>query len=173
MVIRIKRCPSWNPLYLRILTMAQNFAIAPTSQLITLITTLSYVESITITSTSKTWSSQVMYKLVHNDILDVRAYHHFLHTMCPLFQMKAYMTLLMVSCVVIHWPLNRQCARCMPNVSNPCPHSHTKRLNVEGWIKPRQKCIIEVKVKCAMQNKWIDGLTIKYNPTFLPEQEWQ
>jgi hypothetical protein len=151
--------------------MARNFATTPIGQLVTFITIVSYVESITITSTTKTWSSQVMYKWIHNETFDVRAYHCFLHTMCPLFQVKAYMTLLMVSCVVIRWPPNRQCARCMRDVFNPCPHSHMKRLNVKGWIKPRQKCIIEVKVKCAMQNKWIDGLTIKYNPTLLPEQK--
>jgi hypothetical protein len=44
---------------------------------------------------------------------------------------------LMVSCVAIRWPLNVQCARCVLNASNQCPHSNVKRLNVEGYFKPR------------------------------------
>jgi hypothetical protein len=35
----------------------------------------------------------------------------------------------------------------------------------------KQKCNAEVKVKCAMQNEWIDGLTINHSLTPLPEQK--
>ncbi len=109
--------------------------------------------------------------MARNETFDIRAYHHFFHTLCPLFQMKAYMMSLMVSCVIIGWPLNKQCVRYMLGVPNPCRHSHMKRLNVKGWIKSRWKHIIEVKVKCVMQNKWIDGLTMNYNPTLLPKKK--
>jgi hypothetical protein len=85
--------------------------------------------------------------------------------MCPLSWARTYVMFLMVSYVAIRWPLNRQGVRCMPDASNPCPHSHVKRLNVEGWIKPRQKCNVEVKVKCVMWNEWIDGLAINHRPT--------
>jgi hypothetical protein len=45
----------------------------------------------------------------------------------------------------------------VPNASNPCPHSSVKKLNVKGFIKPKQKHNIEVKVECAMQNERIDA----------------
>jgi hypothetical protein len=66
---------------------------------------------------------------------------------------------------------NGQCAKCMPYASNPCPHSHMKRLNVESWIKLKQKHITKVKLKCAIQNKQIYGLTTNHSPTPLLEQE--
>jgi hypothetical protein len=59
----------------------------------------------------------------------------------------------------------------MLNVSNLCPHSHMKRLNVKSWIKPRWKCNVEVKVNYAMKNKWIDGLVINHSLAPLPKQE--
>ncbi len=46
-----------------------------------------------------------------------------------------------------------------------------KRLDAKGLIKPTRKHIIEVKVKCAMRNKQIDGLATNHIPTPLPEQE--
>jgi hypothetical protein len=46
-----------------------------------------------------------------------------------------------------------------------------KRLNAKGWIKPKWKHNVKVKVECAMQNKRIDGLTINYNFAPLPEQK--
>jgi len=60
MVIGIKWCFSWSPLYLRILEMALYFTIAPAGRLITFKDTISHVESITTTSVMKTWSFQVM-----------------------------------------------------------------------------------------------------------------
>jgi len=59
----------------------------------------------------------------------------------------------------------------MPNASNLCPHPHVKRLDVAGWIKPKQKCNIEVKVKCVMLNKQIDGLTTNHSHNPLPKQK--
>jgi hypothetical protein len=59
---------------------------------------------------------------------------------------------LIVSCVAICWP-SAQRARCVPNVFNPCPHSHLRRLDVKGWIKLKQKHNVEVKVECAMGNE--------------------
>jgi len=59
----------------------------------------------------------------------------------------------------------------MLDVSNPCPHSHVKRLNVKSWIKPRWKCNVKAKVDCAMRNKWIDGLAINHSLAPLPKQE--
>jgi hypothetical protein len=58
----------------------------------------------------------------------------------------------MASCVAIDQPLNGQCIRCMLDASNPCPHSHLRRLNVEGWIKLKQKCNANVKINvwCRM-----------------------
>ncbi len=35
----------------------------------------------------------------------------------------------------------------------------------------RQKCNVEVKVKCVMQNEWINGLTTTHSPAPLFEQE--
>jgi hypothetical protein len=90
---------------------------------------------------------------------------------CPFFWVKAYMISLLASCVVIYWPSNRQCARCVLDAFNPCPHSHVKRLNVKGWIEPRWKCNVKMKVKCAMRNKQINGLTINHSPTPLPKQK--
>jgi len=98
-------------------------------------------------------------------------YHHFVHTTCPHFQMKAYMMFLMASCVAYRWPLNTQLVKCVLDASNPCPHSHMKRLYADGCIKLRWKCNVEGKVKCVMWNKWINGLTINHSPTSLPEQE--
>jgi len=77
----------------------------------------------------------------------------------------------MASCVVICWPPNGQRAKCVPNVSNPCPHSQMKRLNVEGWIKPRRKCNKEMNIECAMQIEQIYGLTTNHSLAPLLEQE--
>jgi len=77
----------------------------------------------------------------------------------------------MTSCVGIHWFPNKQRVKCVPSVSNTCPRSHVRRLDVKGWIKSRWKHNDEVKVKCAMWNKWIDDLKINRSPTPLPEQE--
>jgi hypothetical protein len=46
-----------------------------------------------------------------------------------------------------------------------------RRLNAKGLIKLRQKCIVEVKVECAMRNEQMDGLTTNHIPTPLPEQK--
>jgi len=78
---------------------------------------------------------------------------------------------LMASCVAIDWPQNGQCAKCVLDASNPCPHSHVRRLNVKGLIKSRKKCNPKMQIECAMQNKWINGLTINHNPTPLLEQK--
>jgi hypothetical protein len=94
MAIGIKWCPSWNPLYLQILTMVLSFAVAPIGQLMTLITSIFRVGSITITSTTNTWSSRVMWKLTCNEIPNVRAYHCSFNTMCSLYRMRAYMIFL-------------------------------------------------------------------------------
>ncbi len=59
----------------------------------------------------------------------------------------------------------------MPNSFNPYPHSHVKRLDAKGLIKPTRKHIIEVEVKCVMWNKQIDGLATNHIPTPLPEQK--
>jgi hypothetical protein len=77
----------------------------------------------------------------------------------------------MASCVVIYWPPNGQRAKCETNVSNLCPRSQMKRLNVEGRIKPRRKCNKDVKIKCAMQTEQIDGLTTNHSLAPLLEQE--
>jgi hypothetical protein len=37
--------------------------------------------------------------------------------------------------------------------------------------KSRRKYNIEVKVECAIQNKYIDGLAINHNPAPLPKEE--
>jgi hypothetical protein len=75
--------------------------------------------------------------------------------------------------VICGYPLtsNGQHARYVLNAFNPCSHSHVRRLNVEGWIKPRWKCNVEVKVKCVMQNERIDGLVINHCLAPLPKQE--
>jgi hypothetical protein len=59
----------------------------------------------------------------------------------------------------------------MPNVSNSCPHSHMKRLDVEGWIKQKQKHNAEVKVECATWKIYIKGLTTNHSLAPLLEQE--
>jgi hypothetical protein len=172
MAIGIKWCPSWSPLYLWILVMVLSFITTFAGQLMTFEATFFRIESISTTSTMETWSSRVMYISTHNETIDVRVYHHSLHIMCPFFRMKAYMTFRMASCVVIYWLSNRQWAKCVPNVSNPCPHSHVRRLDAKGWIKSKQKCNFKVKVECAMENEQIDDLTTNHNPAPLPEQEW-
>jgi len=78
----------------------------------------------------------------------------------------------MASCVLIHWFPNGQRTKCMLDASNPCPHSHMRKLDANGWIKPKQKCNVKVKVKCVMWNKRIDGLATNHSPTPLPEQKW-
>jgi hypothetical protein len=110
-------------------------------------------------------------RLVHNEVPDIKAYHCFLHTSCPLSWVKVYMTSLMASCVVICWPPNGQCVKCLPNAYNPYPHSHMKKLDVKGWIKLRHKCNLEVKVECAMWNEQINGLVINHSLVPWPEQE--
>jgi len=59
----------------------------------------------------------------------------------------------------------------VPDASNPCPHSHVKKLDVEGWIKRRWKCNVKVKVECVMRNEQIDGLTINHSLAPLPKQK--
>jgi len=98
-------------------------------------------------------------------------YHHYFHITCPLSQVKAYMMFWMVSYVAICWPPNMQQTKCVPNVSNSCPHSHMKILDIEGWIKSKWKCNVEVNVKCAMWNEWVNGLTTNHSFAPLPEQE--
>jgi hypothetical protein len=44
----------------------------------------------------------------------------------------------------------------MLDVSNLCSHSHMRRLDVEGLIKSRQKCNVEVKIECVMRDEQID-----------------
>jgi len=73
--------------------------------------------------------------------------------------------------VAIGWPPNIQCVKCVLNASNPCPHSHMRKLDVEGWIKLKWKRNAELKVNCAMWNEQIDGLAISHNPAPLPKQE--
>ncbi len=153
MAIIIKWFPSWSPLYLLILTMVLNFTIIHANQLITFETIVSRIKSITTASAIKTWSSQVMYRLDHNESSYIRAYPCSFHITCPFFWTKTYMTSQMTSCVAICWPPNKQRIKCVPNTSNPCPHSHVKKLNAEGWIKLRQKHNVEVKIKCAMWNE--------------------
>ncbi len=72
------------------------------------------------------------------------------------------MTFQIVSCVVIHWPLNGQQIKCVPNVSNPCPHSYVLK----------QKRNVKVKILCVMWNERINALTTNYSPTPLLEQKW-
>jgi hypothetical protein len=78
----------------------------------------------------------------------------------------------MASCVAIYWPPNEQWVNCLPYASNLCPHSHVKRLNDEGLIKPKQKHKVKVEIKCVMWNKWIDGLATNHSPAPLLEQNW-
>jgi hypothetical protein len=46
-----------------------------------------------------------------------------------------------------------------------------RKLDVEGWIKSRQKCNAKVKIKCVMWNEQIDDLTINHSPTPFLKQE--
>ncbi len=78
----------------------------------------------------------------------------------------------MASCMAIHWPPNMQRVKCVPHLSNPCSHSHMRRLYVKDWIKPIWKCNIEVQIECVMWNGWIDGLITTHNLAALLEQEW-
>ncbi len=98
-------------------------------------------------------------------------YHCSLHTSCPFSLAKAYMISLMASCMAIPWPSNGQRVKYVPNAFNPCPHSHMRIIDVEGWIKLRRKHNVEVKLKCAMKNKQIDDFTINHSPIPLPKQE--
>jgi hypothetical protein len=157
--------------YLWILTMALNSPIAPTSQIMTFETIVYHIRSVTTTLTTRTWSFLVMKRLVHNETLDIKAYHHFFHTTCPLFWARAYMTFQMASCVAIHCPPNEQWTKCMLDVFNLCPHSHVRKLNAKSWIKPKWKHNVEMKVKCAMWNKCINGLTTNHSLAPLLEQK--
>jgi hypothetical protein len=47
-----------------------------------------------------------------------------------------------------------------------------KKLNVEGWIKPRWKHNAKMKVECAIQNEHIDDLATNQPFTPLSKQEW-
>jgi hypothetical protein len=115
MNIGIKWFPLWSLLYLWILVMALSFATAPIHWFITLIAIISCVRLITTILITKTWSSWVYQKLVHNETPNVMAYHHSFHWTCPLSRRKAYMMSLMVSCMVICWPSNG-CVRCVLDV---------------------------------------------------------
>jgi hypothetical protein len=57
---RNKVVPLLKPSNLQILTMPLNFATAPASRLMTFKAIVSYVESITTTSTMKTWFFRIM-----------------------------------------------------------------------------------------------------------------
>jgi hypothetical protein len=54
LAIGIKWCPSWNPLYLLILTMVLTSTTTPVGRLMTLEATVSHIKSITTTSVTKT-----------------------------------------------------------------------------------------------------------------------
>ncbi len=82
--------------------MALSSTTAFVGQLMTLETTIFHVELVTIPSTTKTSFSRIMWRSAHNETSNVKAYNCILHTTCPFFQVKAYMTFLMASCVVIH-----------------------------------------------------------------------
>jgi hypothetical protein len=65
--------------------------------------------------------------------------------------------------------LNKQHIKCVPNMFNPCSHSHVKRLNIESWIKLKQKYNTQMKVECAMWNKEINNLLeISGSPNGIP-----
>jgi hypothetical protein len=113
-----------------------------------------------------------MYRFTHNETSDVKMYHHFFHTTCPFFWVRAYMTSWMVSCVAIHWAPNGQQVKCVSDVSNSCPNSLVKRLNARASSNQDKKHNVQVKVKCAMWNKRIDGLTSNHSFAPLLEQEW-
>jgi len=72
----------------------------------------------------------------------------------------------------IYWPPNGQWIKCVPSALNPCLHSHVRRLDVNGWIKLRWKCNVEVKIECVMWNEQINGLTTNYSlaPLFKQKQ---
>ncbi len=127
MAIRIKWCLSWSPLYLWILAVTLSSAVALVGWLITLKATISYVEVVTITLTMKAWSFWMMKWSACNEIPNVKAYHRSFQTLCPFFRTRAYMTSRMTLCVTIHWPPNKQWAKCVLNVSNSClirVHTH-------------------------------------------------
>jgi cytochrome oxidase assembly protein ShyY1 len=46
-----------------------------------------------------------------------------------------------------------------------------RRLNVKGQIRPKQKHNVEVKIKCVMQNEWINALTTNHSRAPLLEQK--
>jgi hypothetical protein len=85
--------------------------------------------------------------------------------------MRAYMMFQMASFVAIRWPPNGQWTKCVPNAFNPCPHSHLKKLDAEGWTKPRWIHNIKVKVECAMWNEQIDSPAINHSLAPLPKQK--
>jgi hypothetical protein len=68
-----------------ILTMAPSSTTTFAGRLMTLKAIVSRIRSITTTLATTTWSFQDMYISTCNEILDVRVYHFFLHTTCPLF----------------------------------------------------------------------------------------
>jgi hypothetical protein len=131
MAIEIKWCPSWNPLYLQNLIMVLNSTATFVGQLMTFKDTIScWVSNHHIGNEDLVFSGHV--EIGCNETLHVRAYHCSLHIACPFFWVRAYMTFWMALYVVIRSPLNGQWAKCMPDASNSCLHSHAKKLNVEG-----------------------------------------
>jgi hypothetical protein len=46
-----------------------------------------------------------------------------------------------------------------------------KKLDLEGWIKPKRKCNVEVKVESVMR-KHINGLVTNHSLAPLLKQEW-
>jgi hypothetical protein len=63
-----------------------------------------------------------------NEIPNVKTYHRSFQTSCPFFKTRAYMTSRMTLCVAIHWPPNKQWAKCVLNLSNSCLiHVHTHK----------------------------------------------
>ncbi len=77
----------------------------------------------------------------------------------------------MASCVAICWLPNGQWTKCVLDASNPCPHSHMRRLDAKGWIKPKRIHNAEMKMKCVMWNEQIYGLTINHSLAPLHKQE--
>jgi hypothetical protein len=47
----------------------------------------------------------------------------------------------------------------MPNVSNPCPNSHVKKLKAKDGIKLKQKHNVEVKIEhdAKRTNRWLNN----------------
>jgi hypothetical protein len=72
MAIGIKWCPSWSPLYLRILAMVLSFTTTHVGWLMTFVAFIFHVQSIATTLATKTLSHE---SWVHNKTLDVRVYH--------------------------------------------------------------------------------------------------